>query len=145
MTNGTYDSYQRHRRRESALAWFSLATLVVYVPCETWFSRADLTSPGYWVDAIAFVLLLYGGIHSLRARPYLAAGPLCGAWGFCACLAWRSYFTRVISRRRGLGIYEEDPTFEAILSVVLVVALLVFVFSLSLARRYGHPHQDSAR
>ena len=78
MTNDTYDSYQRHRRRESALAWFSLATLVVYVPCETWFSRAHLTSPGYLVDAIAFALLLYGGVHSLRARPYLAAGPLCG-------------------------------------------------------------------
>ncbi len=139
----TDDSHRGYRKLETALAWFSLATLVVYVPIETWLSRADLTSPGFLVDVIAFVLLLYGGIHSLRARPHLAPGPLCGAWGFSACLAWRSYFTRVISRQRGLGIYEENATHESVLWAVLIIALLVFVFSLYLARRHGDPDQDS--
>ena len=142
MTNGTFD-FHRHRKHESGLAWFSLAALLVYVPSETWASWGDLTSPGYLVDAIAFALLFYGAIHSLRARPHLASGPLCGAWGFCACLAWRSYFTRVISRRRGLGIYEENATHEAVLCAVLVVALLAFTFSLYLARRHYPLNQKS--
>jgi hypothetical protein len=124
----------RLRQWETALAWFSLAALLVYAPSETYVSRTDLTSPGYLVDVIAMILLLTSAIHSLRARPRLASGPLSAAWGWCACLAWRCYFMRVISRQRGLGIYPPDARWqEDVLAYVLVVSLLVFAVSLYLA------------
>lgn len=126
----------RLRQLETLLARFSLATLLLYVPVETWISRDDLTSPGYIVDVIAMLLLLTSGIYSLRCRPRIAIAPLCGAWGWCACLAWRTYFMRVISRERGLGIYPADSQWqEEYLFWVLVVALLAFALSLVLAWR----------
>jgi hypothetical protein len=126
----------RQRRLETGLAWFSLAVLLPYFPVETWLSRGDLTSPGYLVDVLAMLLLLTGGVHSLRARPRLAVAPLCGAWGWCACLAWRTYFMRVISRQRGLDVYPPETEWQdRPLAAVLVLALLAFAFSLVLAWR----------
>lgn len=121
---------------------------VVYVPCETWGSRTDLTSPGYLVDAIAFALLFYGCIHSLRARPHPLEGESEGELAAWVPLQQTQLGHTLPKPANCLtsceALHEENPTLEAVLSVVLVVALLVFVFSLSLARRYGHPHQDSA-
>lgn len=132
--NAPDHAHARLRRRETALAWFSLALLVFYVPVETYLSRGDLTSPGYIVDVIAMALLLAGGVHSLHARPALAIAPLCGAWGWCACLAWRCYFMRVISRERGLGIYPPETAWQdGVLRWVLVMALIAFGLSLLLA------------
>ena len=135
--NGVNTSkYSRLRQQETWLAWFSLAGLLVYVPGETYLSRSDLTSPGFIVDVIAMALLLASGVHSLRSRPRIAVAPLCGAWGWCACLAWRSYFMRVISRRRGLGIYPTEARWqEQVLVWVLIVALVAFAFSLVMAWR----------
>ena len=128
--------YSRQRQLETGLAWFSLAALLGYAPVETYFAWDDLTSPGYIVDAIAMALLLASGVHSLRSRPGIAVALLCGAWGWCACLAWRSYFTRVISRSRGLGIYPAETEWaEQVLVWVLVIALIAFAFSLVLAWR----------
>ena len=122
----------RHRQFETGLAWFSLGVLLVYAPIESW--GADLTSPGYIVDLIAMALLLFSAAVSLQVRPRTAIALLCGTWGWCACLAWRSYFTRVISRRRGLGIYPAETEWQdPVLGWVLVVALCAFVFSLVLA------------
>ena len=57
------------RKTETALAHFSIAVLVIYFPVETWVSLPyGLWNPFYLVDFIAMVLLLWGGVHSLRAR-----------------------------------------------------------------------------
>ncbi len=127
-------AYSRLRRLETGLAWFSLGVLLIYIPVETPLERSGLASPGFLVDAFAMALLLASGVHSLRSRPRIAIAPLCGAWGWCACLAWRSYFTRVISRHRGLGIYPPEAEWEEkVLVWVLVIALIVFAFSFVLA------------
>lgn len=124
----------RHRS-ETALALVSLAVLVPYVPGETWLAWGDLTSPGYLVDVLAWLLLGYGAVHSLRRRPRPAAGPLCGAWGFVACLGWRTYFARVISKERGLPVYEGEPAFvQPLLGWCLPASLAVFAWCLWLAR-----------
>jgi hypothetical protein len=69
--------------------------LIVYSPGETWVSWSEgLLSPYYIVDAIAMVLLLYGALHSLRARPRRAPGILCGAYGWTAANGWRATFDR---------------------------------------------------
>ncbi len=115
------------------MARFSLGALILYIPAETLVSWPELLSPGYLVDVLAFGLLLFGGWHSLRARPAPAAGPLCAAWGFCACLAWRSYFLRVYSRQRGLGLYHEPGYIEPVLAVVLVIALAALAVMLWIA------------
>ncbi len=136
MNPSNTSAYFRLRRLETGLAWFSLAVLLIYIPVETPLELTKLTSPGYLVDALAMLLLLASGVHSLRSRPRIAIAPLCGAWGWCACLAWRSYFTRVISRRRGRGIYPPEAEWEEkVLVWVLVIALIAFTVSLVLAWR----------
>ncbi len=123
------------RSLETGLAWFTLLALAVYAPLETWFSRGDLSSPGYIVDAIAMVLLLTGALHSLRMRPHTGIAPLAAAWGWTACLGWRSYFTRRISRERGLGIYEGQEWVEMIVGYAMIIGLVAFATSLYLAFR----------
>ena len=125
----------RPRALETGLAWFTLAALAVYAPSETWISRGDLSSPGYIVDAIAMVLLFVGAVYSLLARPHSGIAPLAAAWGWTACLWWRSYFTRKISRERGLGIYEGQETLETIAGYATIIGLVVFGTSLYLAFR----------
>jgi len=131
MQSETRDSKDQsgtvRRRLETPLAWFSLSALLLYVPGETWSSWPDLANAGYIVDVIAFLLLAFGGVHSLRARPSPGTGPLCGAWGYCACLAWRCYFMRVYSRERSLGIYQNQPAYvEPVLAIVLIIAFITF-------------------
>lgn len=122
-------------RLETGLAWFSLGVLIVYIPAETFVSWPDLGSPGYIVDVMAFGLLAYGGAHSLRARPLPGAGPLCGAWGFSACLGWRSYFMRVLSRQHGLGVYADEPAcVEPAVGAAMVLAFVAFGLCLYVAR-----------
>ena len=91
-------STQHDRRLETALAWFTVLTLPVYAPAETDLAWPDLLDPGYVVDFIARLLLAYGACHSLRVRHACAIAPLAAAQGRSACLAWRSDFTRRISR-----------------------------------------------
>ena len=77
------------RRIETVVACFTLGALVVYVPVETYVSLPHgLLSPFYLIDAIAMVLMLWGAVHSLRARPACAPGLLCGAYGWAAANGW---------------------------------------------------------
>ena len=58
------------RSVETTIARFTLGLLLVYVPAETWVSwPSGLTDPFYLVDVVAFALLLWGAVTSLRARP----------------------------------------------------------------------------
>ena len=90
------------RRVESATAWFTIGALIVYVPVETYVSwPCGLWNPFYLVDAIAMVLLGWGAVHSLRARPGCAPGVLCGAYGWAAANGWRATFGRLAELREG--------------------------------------------
>lgn len=118
-------------RRLLAVTWGCLA---VYAPLETLYSYPYLGSPGYLVDLIGMVLLATGARHLGRTGN---PAPLAAAWGWSACLAWRSYFARWHSRRQDLGVYDEPAWVEPIVGGALVVALAVFGLSLRLAYRPG--------
>jgi hypothetical protein len=83
------------RTIETALAYFTLGFLVFYIPVETWASWERLTSPFYIIDLIAMLLLLYGAIRSLRARPRPDPGVLCAAYAWSAANGWRATFGRL--------------------------------------------------
>lgn len=84
------------RKTETGLARFTLGGLVIYFPVETWVSLPDgLWDPFYLVDLIAMLLLFWGAVRSLRARPSPAPGVLCAAYAWTAANGWRATFGRV--------------------------------------------------
>jgi hypothetical protein len=90
------------RKAETHLARFTLGGLVVYVPVETWVSLPyGLWNPFYLVDLIAMLLLFFGAVHSLRARPRPAPGVLCAAYAWTAANGWRATFGRVLELSEG--------------------------------------------
>jgi hypothetical protein len=90
------------RNIETALARLTLALLVVYIPVETWASWPNVVAnPFYWIDLIAMVLLFWGAVHSLRARPRAASGVLCAAYAWTAANGWRATFGRLAEIQRG--------------------------------------------
>ena len=90
------------RSIESAIAWFTIGALFIYVPGETYVSWSrGLLNPFYLVDLIAMVLLLWGAVHALRARPRYAPGLLCGAYGWASANGWRAAFGRLAEIRSG--------------------------------------------
>jgi hypothetical protein len=93
-----------NRRTETALARATLLALVLYFPVETWTSWKHeywLFNPFYIIDLIAMLLLLYGAMRSLRARPRPAPGALCAAYAWTAANGWRATWGRVFELRDG--------------------------------------------
>jgi len=130
------------RLLETALCCCVLAALAVYAPAEIHYSDYDFTHPMLVVDLIAMVLLGYGAVHSLRARPLPAPGPLCGALGFSFCLAWRSFFARLVQHDLvERGLMSVDPSLQEpaavvpVLGVALGLSAVAFGLSLALAAR----------
>jgi len=90
------------RRLETVLAYATLGILAIYIPVETYVSLPrGLLSPYYLVDAIAMALLLWGAVHSLRARPRPAPEILCIGVAWAAANAWRATFDRLNAVRAG--------------------------------------------
>jgi hypothetical protein len=90
------------RNAETNLARFTLGGLLVYFPVETWTSWPyGLWNPFYLVDVIAMLLLFFGAVHSLRARPRPAPGALCAAYTWTAANGWRATFGRVVELSKG--------------------------------------------
>lgn len=122
------------RRSETRLAWITLALSAVYIPVEIWASLPDLTHPFFVIDAIAMVLLVWGAVHSLRARPRRAPGVLCAAIAWSGANVWsaagrRYYFPEAYDNGEGL-INAAMP------AVVLTgIVLLFFGWSLYLVAR----------
>ncbi len=86
------------------------------------------------------LLLLLAGVRSLRAKPASGVAFLTAAWGWCGALAWRSYFLRVVSRERELGIYAPGQEWqETVLGWALLYSLAVLCACLWLAWRGGRP------
>jgi hypothetical protein len=122
------------RRSETRLAWITLALSAVYIPVEIWVSLPDLTHPFFVIDAIAMVLLVWGAVHSLRARPRRAPGVLCAAIAWSGANVWsaagrRYYFPEAYDNGEGFI----DAATPAV--VLTVIVLLFFGWSLYLVAR----------
>lgn len=118
------------RRIETCLAWFTLGGLLVYLPVETWTSLPyGLWNPFYLVDVIAMLLLFFGAVHSLRARPRPAPGVLCAAYAWTAANGWRATFGRVFEISKG---GELDYGSTELLAVGVGTGLVLACLALSL-------------
>jgi hypothetical protein len=125
------------RKVETILARFTLAALVIYFPAETWFSWPyGLTCPFYLVDLIAMILMLWGALHSLRARPRCAPAILCGAYGWAACNGWRATFGRISELREG-GSLDFGACELWCVGAATTLALICLLVSLILVVRHG--------
>ena len=90
------------RKIETGLAWFTLGLLVIYFPIETWASFPEgLRNPFYIVDLIAMILLFWGAVRSLRARPTSSPAILCAAYAWSVANGWRATFGRMFEILRG--------------------------------------------
>ena len=130
------------RSLETGLARFSLAGLAIYFPVETWASLPyGLGHPMYLVDLIAMCLLAFGGVHSLRARPEPAPGPLSAAWGWAAANGWRGTAWRWEDALDNAGVNLDHGQVELwTVTVASAIALICFVLSLVLvAGRRSNP------
>lgn len=122
------------RRSETRLAWITLVLSAVYIPLETWVSLPDLTHPFFVIDAIAMVLLVFGSLHSLRARPRRAPGMLCAGIAWSGANIWsaagrRYYFPEAYDN--GVGVINAATPAIAL----TVIVLLFFGWSLYLTAR----------
>jgi hypothetical protein len=123
------------RRIESAIAWFTLGALVIYVPGETWASwSGGLLNPFYLVDLIAMILLFWGALHSLRARPQCAPGLLCGAYGWVAANGWRATAGRLEHLQAGGELHYGAAEMWTV-AIATAIALACFVTLLALSAR----------
>jgi hypothetical protein len=121
------------RSLETGLARVTLAMLIIYVPAETWVSLAEgLLSPFYIIDAIAMALLLYGALHSLRARPRRAPGILCGAYGWTAANGWRATADRWSHLAEG-GELAYGPLELYVVGCATALAIAGFLIAMYLA------------
>ncbi|HYO11741.1 MAG TPA: hypothetical protein VE685_00925 [Thermoanaerobaculia bacterium] len=123
------------RKAETHLAWFTLGGLLVYALVETWTSLPHgLWNPFYLVDLIAMLLLFFGALHSLRARPRPAPAVLCAAYAWTAANGWRATFGRVFEILEGGELdYGTGELWAVGVGTALVLAL--FAFSLFLVVR----------
>ena len=120
------------RHVETVIAWFTLGALVIYVPGETYISLpGGLLHPFYLVDFIAMILMGWGAVHSLRARPNPAPGVLCAAYGWAVANGWRATFWRITELRAG-GTLDYGDAEAWIVGIASAIALMVFVALLAL-------------
>ena len=122
---------------ETLLARLTLMVLVVYVPLETyvsWSAEYWLFNPFYIVDLIAMVLLSYGAIRSLRARPEPAPGILCAASGWASANGWRATWDRVFELIDG-GALEYGAIELCAVACATGCSLVCFGLSLHLVSR----------
>jgi hypothetical protein len=123
------------RTAETRLAQVTLALLPIYVVLETYVSLPyGLLNPFYIIDVIAMVLLGWGAIHSLKARPRPAPGILAAAFAWTAANGWRATFDRVYELRAG-GSLDYGSTELITVACSTACTLAVFVFSLYLVLR----------
>lgn len=125
------------RKTESILAYFTLGFCALYLPIETFASwRYGLLSPFYLVDLIAIVLLVWGALRSLGARPERRPAILCAAYGWTAANAWRSAIGRIYEVRGGGRLDFGAPELWIVL-ISTVLILGCFSVSLLLVARAG--------
>jgi len=120
------------REIETGLAHFTLAALIIYFPAETWVSwphEYGLLNPFYLVDLIAMILMLYGAVHSLHARPRSAPGVLCAAYAWAASNGWRATAGRAFEVLEGQDL---DYGIEELWIVGIATAMAMACLALSM-------------
>jgi hypothetical protein len=123
------------RKIETGLAWFTVGALVVYFPVETWVSWKDgLWNPFYVVDLIAMLLLGWGAVRSLRARPGSAPSVLCAAFAWSAANGWRATFGRMFELLEGATL-DNGAVEMWFVSIGTAIALACLILSLYLVVR----------
>lgn len=123
------------RKVETVLAYLTLSSLLVYFPVETWTSwERGLLDPFYVVDFIAMVLILWGSLRSLRARPRPAPEILCAAQAWAAANGWRATFWRVNEVREGGALAHGTGELWTV-AIATVIGLVYFVVALALVVR----------
>ena len=127
------------RQVETGLAWFTLGALVIYVPVETWASLPEgLWNPFYLVDLIAMILLFWGVMRSLRARPASSPGVLCAAYAWSSANGWRATFGRLYEILRG-GELDHGVVELWAVGIATTIGLLCLALSLFLVVRSSPP------
>ncbi len=117
----------------NAVAWFTVLTLVIYVPLETWASLADgLLSPFYLVDVVAMVLMAWGAVAALYWRVASAPAILCAAYAWASANGWRATASRLDLLQSGgalkLGAIELWVVAgSTMITILLLIALLVSI------------------
>lgn len=131
---------ERRRALETRLAHVTLGALVVFAPLETWATwtmsggAGGLLSPFYLVDLIGMVLLLFGTLHSLVARPEPAPGVMCAAHAWMAANGWRATFGRVDELAQGGQLDFGAPELW-VTAALTALACVCFTLSLFLTAR----------
>lgn len=123
------------RKIETGLAWFTFASLAIYFPVETWASWADgLWNPFYLVDLIAMILLFWGAMRSLRARPASSPAVLCAAYAWSVANGWRATFGRMFELLEG-GKLDHGAAEMWAVSIATAIGLACLILSFYLVIR----------
>jgi hypothetical protein len=123
------------RKIETGLAYFTLGALVIYFPVETWASLPEgLWNPFYIVDLIAMILMFWGAMRSLRARPASSPAVLCAAYAWAGANGWRATFDRLFEMLNGGTLAHGKVELWAV-GIATAVGLVCFVLSLYLVVR----------
>ena len=118
------------RKIETILARVTLGFVAIYFPVETFVSWPyGLLNPFYIVDLIAMVLLVWGAVRSLRARPQTSPALLAAAYGWAAANAWRSATLRIYEVRGGARLDYGNTEYWV---VIIATALMLACFAIAL-------------
>ena len=129
------------RRIETGLAYFTLGALVVYVPVETYVSLPEgLWNPFYIVDVIAMILMFWGALHSLRARPVRSPGLLCAAYAWASANGWRATFGRMFEILEG-GKLDHGAVEMWAVAIGTGIGIGCLIISLFLVVRSSHSEE----
>ena len=133
------------RKIETVLAWITLGFVAIYFPVETFVSWSyGLLNPFYIVDLVAMILLAWGALRSLRARPKRCPAVLTAGYGWAAANAWRSATLRIYEVRGGARLdYGNSEYWIVIISTVLMLA--AFALSLWLAIKPQATDEERSR
>ena len=128
---------------ETRFAIFTLCLTVPYFLGETYFTYVfigfDKYILGYLVDLIAIALMLLASLASLKNKQSSAAGWLAAAWGFVACLNFRSFSWRYYEIQEN-GALETEPTaILYVLGALLALSFAALIYSLFLSRPIRQP------
>lgn len=126
------------RAGETTFALFTLGLTVPYFLGETYsyFTYVGFGNYflGYFVDLIAMALMLLASVASLRNKQSSAAGWLAAAWGFTACLNFRSFAWRYYEVKDSGSLGEEPTAVLYLLGGLLLLSFGALIYSLYLSR-----------